>query len=135
MDIRAYLSNLATLTVGLIVMGLALRFGAGERWFGFFGAATVALAAIPILGFVLLRRYRTLALSRWPVVLILLLVVIAAIVQIGFWVAFFTTGTEGLGLAFGRAMVLPIIEPWLPIAGLVATAAVLWLIIRGALKR
>lgn len=133
MDTRTYLMRLVVVIAGVVLLGGALRIGAGGRWFSFYGAATMALAAIPYLGFLLFARYRTLGLSRWPVVLVLLFIALASIIQIAFWIAFFTTGDQGLGLGIVRTMVMPYAKPWLPTALLGLATALLLLVLRGAL--
>ncbi|MBU1211464.1 MAG: hypothetical protein KJ587_09355 [Alphaproteobacteria bacterium] len=135
MDTRRYLTHILSLAAAVMVLALALRLGGGTRWFGFYGLATLTLATIPFLGWILFRRYRNLSLSRWPIVAALLPAAIAALVQIGFWLAFFTSGPDGISLALGRSMVLPIIAPALPILVVVMAAASGWLVIRGAMKR
>jgi hypothetical protein len=132
MDTRSYLLRLLVVIAGIILLGVALRIAAGGRWFSFYGAATMALAAIPFLGFLLFERYRTLSLSRWPVVLVLLFVALVAIIQIAFWIAFFKTGDQGLGLGIVRTMVMPYAKPWLPAALLGLATALLLIVLRGA---
>lgn len=132
---RPYLWNILALALATIVLGTILHVAAGPRWFSFFGVATLALISLPILGFILFRRYRQLSFRRWPIVAILLPAVIAALVQIGFWIAFFESGSNGVMLAAGRSMVLPLIEPYLPYAAGVLALLTAWLIARGAMKR
>ncbi|KUO56343.1 MAG: hypothetical protein APF80_15265 [Alphaproteobacteria bacterium BRH_c36] len=135
MDTRHYLTRILSLAAAVILLALALHLGGGPRWFGFYGPATLTLTTIPFLGWILFRRYRKLSLSRWPIVAALLPAAIAALVQIGFWLAFFTSGPDGITLAVGRSMVLPIIAPALPILIAIMAAVTAWLVVRGAMKR
>ena len=132
---RPFLSNLLALAAATLVLAIALYFGAGTRWFGFYGPATLALVSLPVLGWMLHRRYSDLSLSRWPIFAVLLPVGLAALVQIGFWVAFFNSGPGGIMFAAGRGMVMPMIEPVLPVAAVIMTALIAWLVARGAMKR
>lgn len=131
MDARAYLASLVTLSGALIALGLILYFAAGSRWFSFYGLASLALIAVVFAGWLILKRYRTLGLRRWPAFLVLSLIATACLVQIVFWYLFFTSGAQGLGLAAGRSMVMPVIESWLPLAGGLSAVAVVWLLGRG----
>lgn len=135
MNLQRFLMYLLSLAGAMLILALALRFTAGSRWFGFYGLATMTLAAIPFLGWILFRRYRELSLSRWPVVAALLPFAGAALIQIGYWIAFFSSGPDGISLAIVRSMILPIIVPALPLLGGIMAAVVLWLVARGAMKR
>jgi hypothetical protein len=131
MDARDYLANLLTLFGALIALGLVLYFAAGSRWFSFYGLASLTLIAVVFASWLIFKRYRTLGLRRWPAFLFLLLIAAACIVQIAFWYLFFSSGTQGLGLAAGRSMVMPVIESWLPLAGGLSAVAFVWLLGRG----
>ena len=131
MTARTYSANLLSLCTGLLVIGLILYFGAGSRWFSFYGWASLALIAVTIGGTLIFKRYRTLGLRRWPALLVMFLIASACLIQIGFWAMFFSTDAQGLGLAAGRSMILPLIEPWLPLAGGISAIAVVWLLGRG----
>ncbi len=131
MDARAYLSSLLTLWGALLALGLVLYFGAGDRWFSFYGAASLTLVGVIFAGWLIFKRYRTLGLRRWPALLILLLIATACLIQIVFWYMFFSSGPQGLGLAAGRSMLYPMIEPLLPLGSGLAAIAVVWLLGRG----
>lgn len=131
MSQQTYLRGLFTLASAVAVAAVVLYFAAGQRWFGFYGPATLVLSALPVIGWLVAKRYSVKGLTRWPVLLLIALIAIAAIVQIAFWAAFFSTGADGLGLAAGRAMILPLIEPWLPAAALFAALLLAWAIGRG----
>ena len=131
MDARAYFSNLLALTGVLVALGFGLYLGAGDRWFSFYGAASLILVGVLFAGWLIFKRYRTLGLRRWPAILILLLIAAGCLVQIVFWYMFFSSGPQGLGLAAGRSMIYPVIEPWLPLAAGLSAVAVVWLLGRG----
>jgi len=135
MQKRPYDLKLIMLAVASLVLGIVLYIAAGPSWFSFYGLATVTLVALPVLAFILFRAFRELELSRWPVIAILLPPLLAALVQIGFWLAFFEGGPGAVPLAAARAMILPHLDTALTLAGIIVSALVVWLILRGAMKR
>lgn len=126
-----YFSLIAVLAVFAAVLPALLWGGLGDRWFSFYGWATVVLVILPLLLLVLVRRYNVLGRSRWPVFVFALPVLLAAGTQIGFWATFFNVGPDGILLGAGRSMLLPYIDIVLPIAGSLAALLLAWFIWRG----
>jgi hypothetical protein len=117
--------RLALIAALALLLALLLRVVMGARWHSFYGAATVVLVALPFLAAALGRDAIARGLSRWPIWLVVTLTALPALIQIGFWVTFFTLGADGATLAIGRGLVLEkagFLLPWLA-AGL----AGLWL--------
>lgn len=117
--------RLAVIAALALALALLLRLLLGARWFSFFGLAAVTLAALPFVVAALRRDAVTRRLSRWPIWLTALLTALAALIQIGFWAAFFTLGADGAPLAIGRGLALDkagFLLPWLA-----AALAGLWL--------
>ncbi len=135
MTATTYIRRLALSAAGLGLLGLILRATLGARWFSFYGWASLALLAAVIFGWLVFKRYRTLKIRTWPAILLFLSIVIAAIVQAGFWIAFFNLGDESLLLAAARANVMPHLEPFLLPGAIVLAIATTWIVIRGALMR
>ena len=108
-----------------MLLALVLRLLAGERWFSYYGWASVALAALPFLLVTLSRASRAKGLARWPVWIAAALTALPALIQIGFWSAFFTLGADGAMLAIGRGVVMSKVGDMLP--WLAAGLAALWL--------
>lgn len=108
-----------------MLLALVLRLLAGERWFSFYGAAAVVLAVLPFVLVTLTQAARAKGLTRWPVWLAAALTALPALIQIGFWSAFFTLGADGATLAIGRGVVMSKVGNLLP--WLAAGPAALWL--------
>ena len=121
--------RLLTIAAVMLAAAVMLKLVASARWFDLYGAAAIALAgAFPILATLmrgLERRHR----SRWLAALVVGPIVAAALVQIGYWTAFFSSTKAGIPLGLGRLM-LQInagFIGWLLLAlGVLATAYVLW---------
>ena len=94
---------LAIATV-LLLVGFVLRWLVGQRWFDFYGAATLGLiGALPVLA-ALMRGLERRGRPRWLAWLLVAPPVVAAFVQIGFWTAFFSSTKSGIPLGLGRLM-------------------------------
>jgi uncharacterized membrane protein YhaH (DUF805 family) len=119
-----YLGWLGTVAVAGIAALLLLRPSAGERWYSLYGPAAIALVLAPLAGAILARRLRSAGRSPWLAALFVVPVVAAALVQIGYWTAFFALGPKSVTLALVRAVMLDALQPWLP--ALAAGAAVLF---------
>lgn len=131
----SYLKNLASLAAATLILGVALFLGPGPRWFSFYGLATLVLVALPLLAAILMRRYRQIGLKRWPVILAILPAILAALVQIGFWLAFFEGGPATVPLSAVRSLVQPLLDPALLVGGIIVFALTVWMVLRGAVKR
>lgn len=135
MTATAYISRLAVSTALIALAGVLLRAGLGGQWFSFYGWASLALVASIAFGSIVFRRYRTLGIRTWPAVLLFLSIALAAAVQAGFWADFFNLGSQGLLLAQARTIVMPIIEPALTPAFILAAMTTAWILVRGAVMR
>lgn len=125
-----FLSRLALVAGGALVFSAALRLGLGARWFSFYGWASVALATLPFVIYLLWTRLPRTGRSRWWSLLVVLPVLVAAAVQIVFWVVFFGQGGSNPTFGLMREMMRPWLdagEPFL-LAGLAAISAWLFLL-------
>jgi len=92
-----------TLAAALIGGGV-LRLVTGARWFDLYGVATVVLAVLKVVAGVLWRGLAARGRSRW-LSLVVVPAALAAIGQIAFWLAFFSSPALGIQLGMGRMMV------------------------------
>ncbi len=124
------LVGIAALTA-FVAMALHLAFG--PRWFSYYGWAAASLVATLALSRILRARFKAQGFSRWPRYLFTLPATLAALVQIGFWVAFFNGGPSANMLGPARSLLLAEIGPWLTpaLAGVLLTGTLL--IARGLL--
>lgn len=127
-----YLGSLGTLALGLVVAWLLLRPLAGERWFGLYGSATVALAAAIVGGVLLARRHSTAGRSPWRALWFSAPLALLALVQIGYWVTVFAQGADAIGLVLVRTVVLDAIGPWMPALTAAVIAGFGWLLLAAA---
>lgn len=121
-----YLGSMGTLFLAAALALLLLRPAAGERWFALYGPATVAIPVAVAGALVLARRFRTLAISARRALLFAVPLLLLAVLQIGYWTAFFSLGQRGVVLALARAVVLDVAGPWMPYAAAVLAAALMW---------
>ncbi|MEQ8825933.1 MAG: hypothetical protein RIC14_16325 [Filomicrobium sp.] len=135
MNTPTYLRSLTITAIVIAVIAAALFIGFGARWFSYYGWAIAVLLGVFGLGTIVLKRYRALGLRRWPVIMWFIIVAIGAIIQAGFWYAFFNSGSTGLTLAAGRSFVMPLLEPVLMPVFALAAALSAWIIARGAMLR
>lgn len=96
--------------IAALMVALGLRIVLGAQWFSLYGiATTVLLALVPVGAIVHDTLRRPPSHSRWRLWLLWLLIavtVLAALVQIGFWLTFFHGRDFGLFLGIGRSMVV-----------------------------
>lgn len=97
--------TLALTAAAALIGGGVLRLVAGARWFDLYGIAAVVLAVLPVLAVVLWRGLAVRGRSRWLSLLVVVPAALAAIGQIAFWLAFFSSPTRGIQLGMGRMMV------------------------------
>lgn len=97
--------TLALVAAAALLGGLVLLMAAGARWFDLYGVATVVLAVLPVTAIVLWRGLVARGRSPWLSLLVVVPATLAAIGQIAFWVAFFSSPTLGIQLGMGRMMV------------------------------
>jgi len=128
-DFIGRLGRIAGLTIALAA---ALRFGLGSRWFDFYGWATVALAVVPFVTWLFWRRLPEVGRSRWWILLFAVPLCLAAIIQIVFWLLFFTQGATNPMFGVMREMVRPWMTAGEPFAFAAFGAVCLWLVIAAA---
>lgn len=130
----AFLHKLWPLLLVAIALEAGLYLVLGQRWFGFYGHATIALVIVMPLAWIVTSRYRRLGLRRWPAWIFFGLIAITAIIQIAYWTVFFTSRDQAITLAIGRGMVLEHAGPFLIWAALLAAALGVWLVARAAAR-
>ncbi|MGE5266628.1 MAG: DUF805 domain-containing protein [Deltaproteobacteria bacterium] len=128
MDRRKFLYRLSMVTVGSLMLAAGLRLGFGDRWFSFYGWATVALTTVPFLTVLLWKRLPDKGRSRWWSVLIAVPVLAASLLQIVFWQLFFGQGGADPTLGVAREMLRPLLDAALPYLMAAVTVAALSLI-------
>ena len=132
---RDFLGGLGRVVVFGALLALGLRVGLGARWFGFYGAATVALATLPFLTRLLWRRLPASGLSRWWTLAYALPAGLVAAVQIGYWIVFFATGPDNPMLGVVREMLRPVIDLIAPWAGAALLAVWGYILMHAASRR
>ncbi len=85
--LRLKKAALATAALAFILFALA-----PARWFSFYGGAIVLLAAVALFSFPLLDRLKAIGRQRAMALLFIVPGAVIGLVQIGFWLAFFTVG-------------------------------------------
>lgn len=98
--------NSVAIRGGIVAVAIAaavMRLVLGAQWFSLYGWAAIVLLLLFPLGRALLQSSR----RRWPVWVLIAVTAVAALIQIGFWLAFFHAGPSGLFLGIGRSMALP----------------------------
>lgn len=101
-----FLQNLWPLLVAAVVLELGLYLVMGQRWFSFYGHAATALVLILPLGWLFFSRFRALGRSRWWPGIFFALVGLAALTQIAYWAAFFSSSRHFVLLTMARSMAL-----------------------------
>jgi hypothetical protein len=111
-----YLKGMILTVSAAVVLAILTKLIAGQRWFSFYGPAAVALLTLPAIAYLISARLKSIGRSRWLVLLYVLPVALLALVQIGYWTAFFIYGTTNPTLGIAREMVrinLGAALPWL----------------------
>lgn len=121
-----YLGWLGTLCMAALLAVLILRPLVGERWFGMYGIATVAIAFAIAAGVLLVRRYQTTGRSPWWALLFAVPVLALAATQIGFWTTFVSLGQKATLLVMMRAAILANVDPYLPALAAALVAVLGW---------
>lgn len=132
-DVQPGYRRVAAVAFALAVAALLLRASLGSQNFSFYGPALVALLAVVLITPHLFRARRMRQLERWPLIALVLVTVLAATIQIGFWLVFFHGEGAGLGLGLARAMFADIvarIATWLPVALAAAWTALIFSTLR-----
>ena len=125
-------SSLMCIAALAIALAASLRFGLGSRWFEFYGWATVALAAVPFLTWLLWKRLPEVGRSRWWSLLIVVPLFVVAMIQILFWYLFFSQGATNPMFGVVREMVRPWLAAAEPFAVGIFAVGSLWLIVAAA---
>lgn len=97
--------TLALAAGGAVIGGAVLRLVAGARWFDLYGVATVMLVMLPAVAVTLWRGLAARGRSPWWSLPVVVPAALAALGQIAFWLAFFSSPTRGIQLGMGRTMV------------------------------
>jgi hypothetical protein len=124
---RDFLVRLVGALGAALLLAAALRLGFGALWFSFYGWATVALATFPYITFVFWKRLPGAGRSRWWSLAIGLPLALAAIVQIVFWMLFFSAGGGNPTFGIVREMVRPWLEAAEPFGLAAFFALTVWL--------
>ena len=127
-----FLSGLVSIAALAIALAAALRFGFGSRWFEFYGWATVALAAVPFVTWLLWKRLPEVGRSRWWSLLFAVPLFVVAVIQIVFWHLFFSQGATNPMFGVMREMVRPWLAAGEPFAVGAYAVVCLWLVIAAA---
>lgn len=126
---QQFLGRLGLIGALGFVLSSVLRLSLGARWFEFYGWATVALAAVPFVTWLLWTRLPAAGQSRWWSLVFAVPAGLAAITQIAFWHLFFTRGTTNPMFGVMREMVRPWVDTGEPFALAAFAAVCLWLLI------
>jgi hypothetical protein len=123
-------SRLLWIGLAMLAAGAILRLVMGSRWFDFYGLATVTLGgALPLFA-ALVRGLEVRGYPRRLAAWVVVPLVLAALVQIGYWTAYFSSVSSGIQLGMGRLMLSLQVGHWILPAVLVcmiAAAVVVWL--------
>ncbi len=130
-----FLARLGLALGAALLLAALLRLGLGPRWFQFYGWATVALATVLPVSALLWTRLPAIGLSRWWSLAVAVPVLLAATVQIGFWVLFFAEGPRNPSFGVGREMVRPWLEMSEPFLLAAYGALCAWLLWRAGVGR
>lgn len=129
---QAFLVTCAVIAAASITLAAVLWLTLGARWFSLYGWAIVGLSTVLPLSVILWTRARTCRQSRWPIALFALPAISICVIQIGYWLAFFSAGTQGIPLGIGRAIARPYIDPILIASTFILGAYGIWLVLRSA---
>ena len=129
---RDFLLRISGAAILALLFAVILRLGLGPRWFGFYGWATVALAAAPFVTWLLWKRLPSAGYSRWWSLLVGVPISLAALIQIVFWSVFFSKGATNPMFGVLREMVRPWIDTGEPFAIAIFVTICLWLLVAAA---
>ncbi len=125
-----FLTKLMPLIIVTIILAAALWIVFGAQWFSFYGVASSAVFALPILCALLIRRANAQSHRRWPIVLVTVLAILLAAVQLGYWWAFFNMGVDGIPLGIARQMLPGLVKQILAWSPVVLALPILWFVLR-----
>lgn len=130
-----FISGLAMTALTGLTLAAVLRAVTGARWFDLYGCATVVLVTLPAVAHFLFARLKEAGRSRAWALLYIIPAALLALIQIGYWTAFFTYGPSDPTLGIVRATIhaqLGSVLPWLAAALLLVWA---WLFTMTAGRR
>ncbi len=113
-------------------LALVLWLVTSPRWFSFYGLATVLLAAALPLGFLLWHRLDIIDWKRAWAFVFIVPALFLGLIQIGYWVAYFTIGPTNPTLGIVREMVRINAGQLLPLGALAIAGLWAWLFWRTA---
>ena len=122
MTISEVRTNLAMLAGGILGGLLVVRLRAGAQWFELYGVAIVVLLALPLITWLLWEGLAANGHACWPAIAVTVPFALAAMIQIGFWLAFFASPDTGIQLGMGRLMYQIHIERYVAIAAAILAA-------------
>jgi hypothetical protein len=105
------LGSLLAAAAGLAVV---FRILGGAHWFSCYGLATITMIlAIPLL-VVLRQGLEQRGYSLWLALVVVVPLVVAAAIQAGYWLAYFSSPETGISLGVGRMMFQMHVAPYMP---------------------
>lgn len=115
----AFRTRLLKLAAAGVMIALLLRLAGGQRWFGIYGPALAVLAILPPLHRLLADRLAERGSRRRRALLVTLPLALLALVQLGYWTAFFHgPASAAVELGVVRFMIRDWLGPALPALGL-----------------
>jgi hypothetical protein len=102
---RDYLRGLGLTAAAGLALAIVLRLISGANWFSFYGWAIIALLTLPAIAYLLWNRLPQTGRSKWRALIYIVPVALLAVIQIGYWFAFFTYGPGNPTFGIVREMV------------------------------
>ena len=127
MERSTFLIRLAVIAAVFIGLCFVLHALFGAQFFSFYGVAIAGLLALVPLARTFFQRAHHTGRSRWPAVLLIAVLALAAIGQIAFWLGFFYGGDLGLNLAVARTMVGDMLANYLVPLCFLTIGVLLWI--------
>lgn len=124
-----YFRGLGLTAAAGVALAIVLCLFGGTNWFSFYGWATVALVTLPAVAYVLWHRLPQTGRSKWRALLYVVPVALLALIQVGYWLAFFTYGPANPTFGIVRDMVRTntgFAMPWLAAILLAFWAWLFW---------
>jgi hypothetical protein len=115
--------GLALCLAACALVALLLSHLAGQRWFEFYGMASATLVVLPAITIVLWRGLADRGRPRWLSLALTIPVGIAAVAQIAYWAAFFSSPRLGLRIGIVRSVVGQTLAPYETVLWMLALVA------------